>query len=223
VSFLTKRIGVGPRGKITEMMMRDVGYDDRSDIGNDLRWLSYSELGQARGISTASAIRLAFRRKWRRQDGNDGTVRVAIPVDEANPQAEMADGDGDGIGRDIGQVVGLLETAATMLRERGEDADLMLAALHANAEEALARAEAETVSEREAKRQAQRALADAEAQLSKVRDELGRISREAEARRISEQAAREKAEAEAAQLRQEDQARRNLGLLARLRAALRGE
>jgi hypothetical protein len=205
------------------MMMRDVGYDDRSDIGNDLRWLSYSELGQARGISTASAIRLAFRRKWRRQDGNDGTVRVAIPVDEANPQAEMADGDGDGIGRDIGQVVGLLETAATMLRERGEDADLMLAALHANAEEALARAEAETVSEREAKRQAQRALADAEAQLSKVRDELGRISREAEARRISEQAAREKAEAEAAQLRQEDQARRNLGLLARLRAALRGE
>jgi len=40
---------------------------------------------------------------------------------------------------------------------------------------------------------------------------------------MTEQAAREKAEAEAAQLRQENQARRDLGLLARLRAALRRE
>jgi hypothetical protein len=60
--------------------MRDAGNDYRDDVGDDLRWLSYGELGQARGISTASAIRLAFRRKWRRQDSNDGTVRVAVPV-----------------------------------------------------------------------------------------------------------------------------------------------
>jgi hypothetical protein len=203
--------------------MRDAGNDYRDDVGDDLRWLSYDELGQARGISTASAIRLAFRRKWRRQDGNDGTVRVAVPVDEANPQGEKADSDGDGVGRDIGQVVGLLETAATMLRERGEEADVMLAALHANAEEALARAEAETLTEREARKQAEGARADAEAQLSKVREDFERVSREAEARRMTEQAAREKAEAEAAQLRQENQARRDLGLLARLRAALRKE
>ena len=124
--------------------MRDAGNDDRDDVGDDFRWLSYGELGQARGISTASAIRLAFRRQWRRQDGNDGTVRLAVPVDEAKPQGEAADSDADGVGRDIGQVVGLLETAATMLRERGEAADGMLAALHANAEEALARAEAAT-------------------------------------------------------------------------------
>ena len=52
---------------------------------------------------------------------------MAVPVDEAAPQNEMADGDGDAIGRDIGQVVSLLETAAAMLRERGEEADLMLA------------------------------------------------------------------------------------------------
>ena len=138
--------------------MRDAGNDYRDDVGDDLRWLSYGELGQARGISTASAIRLAFRRKWRRQDGNDGTVRVA-PVDETNPQGEKVDSDGDGVGRDIGQVVGLLETAAAMLRERGEEADVMLAALHATAEEALARAEAETVTEREARRRAEGAVA----------------------------------------------------------------
>jgi hypothetical protein len=135
--------------------MRDAGNDDREDVGDDFRWLSYGELGQARGIGTVSAIQLAFRRKWRRQDGNDGTVRVAVPVDEAKPQGEVADSDADSVGRDIGEVVGLLETAATMLRERGEAADGMLAALHANAEEALARAEAATATEREARRQAE--------------------------------------------------------------------
>jgi hypothetical protein len=203
--------------------MRDAGNDDRDDVGDDLRWLSYRELGQTRGLSTASAIRLAYRRKWRRQDGNDGTVRVAVPVDEANPQREVADSDGDGVGRDIGQAVSLLETAAAMLRERGEEADVMLAALNANAEEALALAEAETVTEREARRQAEGARADAEARLSKVREDVERVSREAEAQRMTEQVAREKAEAEAAQLRLENQARRDLGLLARLRAALRRE
>ena len=48
----------------------------------------------------------------------------AVPVDEANPQREVTDSDGDGIGREIGQVVGLLETATAMLRERGEEADV---------------------------------------------------------------------------------------------------
>jgi hypothetical protein len=155
-----------------------------------------------------SAIRLAFRRKWRRQDGNDGTVRVAVPVDEANPQGGLADSDGDGVGRDIGQVVGLLETAVAMLRERGEEADVMLAALHANAEEVLARAEAETATEREARRQAEGAKADAEARLSQFREDFERVRHEAETRRIADQAAREKAEAEVAHLRQENQARR---------------
>ena len=76
--------------------MRDAGNDYRDEVRDDVRWLSYGELGQACGISTASAIRLAFRRKWRRQDGNDGTVRVAVPADQANPQ-RGADSDGDEI------------------------------------------------------------------------------------------------------------------------------
>ena len=37
--------------------------DDRGDDGDDIRWMTYAELGQARGINTASATRLAFRRK----------------------------------------------------------------------------------------------------------------------------------------------------------------
>ena len=82
----------------------------------------------------------------------------------------------------IGEVVGLLETAATMLRERGEAADGMLAALHANAEAALARAEAATATEREARKRAEVARADAEARLAQFREDLERVSREAEAR-----------------------------------------
>jgi hypothetical protein len=61
---------------------------DGSDDRGDIRWLTYAELGQARGISTASATRLAFRRKWRRQPGNDGIVRVAVPADEDQPRSD---------------------------------------------------------------------------------------------------------------------------------------
>ena len=50
-----------------------------------VRWMTYAELGQARGISTASATRLTFRRKWRRQKGNDGIARVEVPVGEDRP------------------------------------------------------------------------------------------------------------------------------------------
>jgi hypothetical protein len=67
------------------------------------------------------------------------------------------------------------------------------------------------------------ARTDAEARLAQFREDLERFSQEAEVRFTAAQIAREQAEAEAAQLRQENQARRDRGLLARLRAALRRE
>ncbi len=48
-------------------------------MSKDGRWLSYVELAELRGISKASATRMSFRYKWRRQAGNDGTVRVFVP------------------------------------------------------------------------------------------------------------------------------------------------
>ena len=45
----------------------------------DAKWLSYEELGQALGITPASAKRLATRRKWAKKPGNDGHTRVAVP------------------------------------------------------------------------------------------------------------------------------------------------
>jgi hypothetical protein len=50
------------------------------------RWLTYAELAEARGISKASATRMAFRRRWRRQVGNDGVARVAVPIGQDTPQ-----------------------------------------------------------------------------------------------------------------------------------------
>lgn len=52
---------------------------------DDARRLTYAELAAVRGISRASAERLVRRKRWPRQVGNDGVVRVTIPQDETAP------------------------------------------------------------------------------------------------------------------------------------------
>ena len=47
-------------------------------VGDGARRMTYAELAQARGIS--SARRLARRHRWARQAGNDGVVRVTVPL-----------------------------------------------------------------------------------------------------------------------------------------------
>jgi hypothetical protein len=49
-------------------------------IGDGARRMTYAELAQARGISLASARRLARRHAWGRQVGNDGVARVTVPL-----------------------------------------------------------------------------------------------------------------------------------------------
>jgi hypothetical protein len=56
----------------------------------ETRWVTYSELGRARGISRASAERLARKKRWPRMKDNMGLARVAVPLawltaDEAAP------------------------------------------------------------------------------------------------------------------------------------------
>ena len=43
------------------------------------RWMSYDELSQARGIGRESAVKLVQAKRWRKMQGNDGSVRVLIP------------------------------------------------------------------------------------------------------------------------------------------------
>lgn len=45
------------------------------------RLLTYTELAAALGITGASARNLVRRRRWRRDKGNDGQARIAVPVD----------------------------------------------------------------------------------------------------------------------------------------------
>jgi hypothetical protein len=59
----------------------------------DTKWLSYEELGEALGITPASAKRLAIRRKWAKKPGNDGRTRVAVPIEKLETGKPTASGD----------------------------------------------------------------------------------------------------------------------------------
>jgi hypothetical protein len=184
------------------------------DDGGDTRWMTYAELGLARGINTASAKRLAARRKWRRQPGNDGTARVAVPLDEAMRRAGTPDDDA----RDnFTRLAADLEAALATLQEQ-------LAFERDRADQAM-----DTV-ERTAAR-----LAEAETQIGTLwsaaetaallRDALEtaltaeeRTRRRLEAEVTAAQAAKAAAEARAETLRHAEQARRDRGWLARLLA-----
>jgi len=60
--------------------------------GDDRRSMTYAEIAAARGISADSAVRLVRRKRWVKQAGNDGTVRVLVPVDEASPASSRSPG-----------------------------------------------------------------------------------------------------------------------------------
>jgi hypothetical protein len=214
--------------------------DDARDVGTgDVRWMTYAELGQARGISTASATRLAFRRKWRRQGGNDKTARVAVPIGETMPKPDKPTVIGvmSGVmsGDDIARAIGALESALTELHDRAESAEKRTDKAEIRATEAERRADrAETrAMAAEAQAMALRERADAEASALRALTEVerGRADQaegEVTALRGQIKAERDLATAnhnrlavEVEAMREADRARRARGLGARLGAALR--
>lgn len=98
------------------------------DISPAIRRMTYAELGEARGISTGSAERLARRRRWARQIGNDGIARVSVPLDEADKRVDVRPGRQGGRPRgspkviaagDIGEVIrGAIREVVIPLREQ---------------------------------------------------------------------------------------------------------
>ena len=52
-------------------------------VGDGARRMTYAELAAVRGISALSAERLVRRKHWSRQVGNDGVVRVLVPLTES--------------------------------------------------------------------------------------------------------------------------------------------
>jgi chromosome segregation ATPase len=182
---------------------------------DDIRWLTYAELGQARGISTASATRLAFRRKWRRQVGNDGTARVAVPLAETQTRQDKAPDDRNDARDDISHVVMVLEASVASLSDRASAAEKRADRAEIRAESAEARAnQAEQALSEERKR------AD---QLELAQDRLETKLDEAEARADRADAAAQEAGQAADELRRANEARAGQGRWARLRQAWRGE
>ena len=76
-------------------------------VGDGARRMTYAELAQARGISLASARRLARRHGWARQAGNDGVVRVTVPLPALQRAPEPPQW--HGLGHRVGLGAGLAE------------------------------------------------------------------------------------------------------------------
>jgi hypothetical protein len=55
---------------------------------DDVAWMTYAELAARLGTKPDSAARLAARKRWPRQRGNDGRARVAVPAG-ALPEAPL--------------------------------------------------------------------------------------------------------------------------------------
>jgi hypothetical protein len=174
--------------------------------------MSFAELGRSRGISTASAKRLSNRRRWRKQAGNDGTTRVAVPVAEAASRETVS---GDDPRDDPGDVPLHAKALAAL-----EDA---LLAANTRAEAALALADRTLAQLADAHARADRAETRADVlrdRIDAMQVQIAAAEAAAEQGRAGAQAAQDAAEA---LRRADDAARKARGLLARLRAAWRGE
>ena len=177
-----------------------------ADTG-DFRWMTYAELGRARGISTASATRLAFRRKWRRQGGNDGVARVAVPVGEDQSKRDDRDDDrGD---------IMPLELAISSLTEARQQAEKRAEAAETRADRAEQLADAAHKRADVATMLADRMLARA----TEAEKRADLAEGDAQQARADAQEAHQQIE----DLRRADEARKARGLWQRMSAAWRGE
>jgi hypothetical protein len=97
--------------------------------------LSLKELADARLISVASAARLMRRRRWRRQPGNDGHIRVFVPAGEQEPKTDARTDDRADVRpevraerwpdiiADISEVIGPLQDAIGVLEAQLSEAN----------------------------------------------------------------------------------------------------
>jgi len=210
-SNTSRRSAVRPKRAASQLLRRfdrcrqtcrmDRSADASADETTDGRWLSYAELANLRGIDHHSARRLVSRQRWRRQKDNHGVVRIYVPPEHLGHRRRHREASADTSAgtpavrsADISTVIKPLEDAIAALREQLAEANSRVEAAEARASRA------------EATRDAQIAAADV------FRDRIEALTAELrDARQASEE------------LRQADMARQARGLLARLRAALRGE
>jgi hypothetical protein len=222
----------------------DTGANAGVNTGADTVWLTYAELGKARGTNAAAAKRLAMRRRWRRQAGNDGTTRVSVPVSEvrhwkgdagAHTAVSAGVNTDDDTGADA-SVIKALESAVASLTERAAVAENRADRAEIRAEQAEARVNrAEQSLSEERKRADQAEVAANRLEIELDAEKLGRAEAEADAAELREAmqkadhdrttavAIADEAVRAAEELRRAEAQRAGQGRWQRLRAAWRGE
>jgi hypothetical protein len=153
---------------------------DPGDAPGDVTWMSYAELGRSRGISAASAKRLSNRRRWRKQAGNDGTTRVAVPANEAVPR-ETISGDVPGDISFYARALAVLEAALIEANKRADAAQMLAERTLAEFAEAGARADRERERVTDLQGELEAARGDAQ-EAAQAADELRRANEARKAR-----------------------------------------
>jgi hypothetical protein len=190
---------------------------DAATDGEEGRWMTYAELAAIRGIDRQSAARLSWRRHWRRQKDNHGTLRVFVPVEwQDGSQDASRDEPRDttqDVSRDISRVIKPLEEAIATLREQSERAITALKEQQEHERTALR----EQVDRERGRADAADLRADrAEARAEALHDRLTAAEADRDRARAQAHTAQD-------ELRQVEAERRVRGRWARLRAAWRGE
>jgi hypothetical protein len=159
----------------------------------DGRWMTYSELADARGIDRQSARRMANRTGWRRQKDNQGVVRVYVPLGRDAPHRRERDTSADlpadmsaDVTADISHAIRALEASIISLTARAEFA-----------EKRADQVEMARDVERNRANQAEQALSAERNRADQAKIALDRLESKLEAEKI----ARAEAEADAAEMR----------------------
>jgi hypothetical protein len=105
--------------------------DESTDATPDGQWMTIAELATARGISKGSVDRLARQRRWQRQPGQQGQVRLLFPHDAfrsagAKPAEVPSDGQSDrqaAISRALRGRVKAAEQRADRAEKRAREAE----------------------------------------------------------------------------------------------------
>ncbi len=80
--------------------------------------LTYKELAERLGVKPESARKLVQRKRWHRVTGNDGAVRIQVPVDTLPcPRDSTGDNPSDMPNNPVHSQIALLEAEITGLRE----------------------------------------------------------------------------------------------------------
>jgi hypothetical protein len=130
-------------------MTDDRSGDTSDDMSGDGRWMTYDELAKLRGIARASAERLVQRNHWRRQRGNDRTVRILVPMDSllGDMSDDLSPHVSDDVSADtralLARGLAALEDAVAALRQQSEAAKARAADAEVRADRAEAAIDAE--------------------------------------------------------------------------------